>query len=184
MPEDRYVANVVVVASSKILPILAIPTLELAEQSRMSPELNFVSGFQTSVERSFLATLLPRSFITIIPARDFLEGHRLYGGELWKQVKRGLANRNVQILAPPGMKGHRITRENAEIRNAYLLEIADVLLVLSAPPDSKTHALALKALGQGLSVFTFEHAQHQALFAAGAQVATIDAIVATIGSEK
>ena len=134
-------------------------------------------GFQTSLETEALEILLRgQQSVTICLAREFGERNRLYSGRLWAEVKRGIAEGRVRIQPPPGVKGTRITRENAEIRNAYLLEISDRLLVLSANEGSRTAAMAHEALRRGKPVFMMDHPSNAHLLDAGAAIATIEVL--------
>ncbi|MGI8482989.1 MAG: hypothetical protein ACR2OU_01845 [Thermomicrobiales bacterium] len=169
-------------ASMKVLPSALLPAYDLAIAMRDSGRI-FVGGFHTKLERECLEILLRGTQpITICPARVFNEGARLYSGKLWQAVKAGIADGRVTIVTPPGVKGDRITRENATIRNAYLLTVADRVLVLYASPGGATDALAREALQRGLPVNVLDHPGNAGLIEAGAIPVTANTMSRTRGS--
>lgn len=168
--------TVAVITSSRVPPSVLLAAYDVSVLLR-SNATNTIGGFHTSLERECLEILLRgQQPITICPAREFGEGHRLYSGKLWESVKRGVAEGRVTIQSPPGVRGTRITRQNAEIRNAYLLEIADRMLVLAASEGSRTAALATEAIGRGMPVFVMDHPVNAHLLDAGARVFSLDAL--------
>jgi hypothetical protein len=163
-------------ASMSVQPSLLLLAYDLTVALR-DTQVATVGGFHSSLERECLEILLRgQQPITICPAREFGRGHRLYSGKLWEAVKRGNDDGRVRIEPPPGVKGTRITRENAEIRNAHLLTICDGVLILAAREGSRTEAMAHEALRRGMPVFVLDHPSHASLIAAGAKIATIEAL--------
>lgn len=170
--------NLLLAASSRAMASTLLPTYDFM-LALNDTVLTVVGGFHTRTERECLEILLRGNHsVLVCPARHFVAGHRLYSGELWAQVKRGIAEGRVSIHPPMGIKGTRITRDNAEIRNAYLLEIADRMLVLSANEGSRTAAMAHTALERGMPVFVMDHPSNAHLLDAGARIATIEALTA------
>lgn len=169
MPSSALKNHLLIASASSVRPSVLIPAYDLAVALR-DAGVATLGGFHTPLERECLEILLRgRQTVTICPAREFGEGHRLYSGPLWEAVKRGMDEGRVRIQPPPGIRGPRITRENAEIRNAYLLEIADRVLILAAAEGSRTDALAREALRRGMVVEVLDHPMNAHLVEAGAR---------------
>lgn len=173
--------RVLLAASSSVRPSTLIPAYNLVVVLRETGAA-MIGGFHTLLERECLEILLRgRQTITICPAREFGDGHRLYPGKLWAEVQRGISEGRVGIQSPPGVRGTRITRENAEKRNTYLLEIADRVLILAATEGSRTDAMARDALRRAMPVFVMDHPMNTHLLDAGAHIATVQALAGEAG---
>ncbi len=176
MAQRNSRGSIALLASHRIMPSALIPAYRLCLILR-DAGLRTIGGFHTQMERECLEILLRgQDSILICPARAFNDGHRLYSGELWSEVQRGIKDGRVRIQPPPAVRGTRITRKNAEIRNAYLLEIAERMLVLSTIEGSRTTAMAYEALRRGMPVFVMDHPSNAHLLEAGARIATIEAL--------
>lgn len=160
-------------ASARVLPSVLLPVYDqmvsLRNRGRGVP---VVGGFHTSLERECLEILLRGTApITIVPARAFEPGtDRLYAGKLWAEVKRGIADGRVTIVPPPGVTGSRITRANAAIRNAFLLDRASEVLLLYATPGGETERMVRAALARGLPVSVLDHPANERWVELGASV--------------
>jgi len=160
-----------VIASVKVLPSVLLPAYDLAVAIR-DAGMAAAGGFHTSLERECLEILLRGTApITIVPARAFdPETDRLYSGKLWAEVRRGVVDGRVTIVPPPGVAGTRITRANAAIRNAFLLDGASEVVLLYAKPRGETERLVQAALERGLPVSVLDHPANARWLDLGAKV--------------
>jgi hypothetical protein len=154
-----------------VLPSVLLPAYDLivALRERTTP---VIGGFHTSLERECLEILLRgTATITVCPARTFdPETDRLYSGKLWADVKRGLVDGRVTIVPPPGVSGARITRANAAIRNAFLLDEASEVVLLYATRGGETERMAREALERGLPLSVLDHPANARWLDLGAKV--------------
>ena len=139
-----------------------LKTYHLAQALR-SADVVLVGGFQSPMEREFLALLLRGSVrVVLCPARG-LGNMRI--PRAWRD---SLAQGRLLLLSffDDGLR--RPTSATAAKRNPCVAALADRLLVAHAEPGGKTERLCRAALAQGKPVFTLDSADNAHLVELGA----------------
>ena len=122
-----------------------------------------IAGFQSSLERIWLALLLrARQPVVICPARA-IETMRVPVG--WRAALDG---GSLMVVSPFSGGHRRATAESAVVRNEFVAGLADKILVPHAALGSKTEALCIRAAAQGKRLLTFASPNNANLIALGA----------------
>ncbi len=138
-----------------------------AAQRLRDAGVTVIGGFHSPMEKECLALLLRgRQPIIICPARG-LEKMRLPG-----EWKKPLDERRLLLLSPFEEKDRRVTARLAIKRNEFVAALADALLVAHAEAGGKTERFCHQALEWQKPLFVLASKEHEALLAAGAQVAS------------
>jgi predicted Rossmann fold nucleotide-binding protein DprA/Smf involved in DNA uptake len=134
-----------------------------------------IGGFHSPMEHECLEILSRGSQpIAICPARG-LQSMRVPSS--WRAL---LDRQRLLVISPFAGKTRRSTSEFAHHRNAFVADLADVLLVLHASPGGKVEELCLRLLDRGKSVFILEGSRHDALLDRGARAEKYRAIVGKV----
>ena len=144
-------------------------TYDLAVALREYPA-TFIGGFQSSMEREFLAFLLRGSArVVVCPARGI---GRMRLPAAWKPP---LEAGRMLVLSIFDDRVRRPTGKSAAKRNALVVDLATSLLVPHAEPYGKVEGLCEAALAAGKPVFTLPSQRHR-LGELGATEAGLDAL--------
>jgi len=156
-------------ASSTVLPELIFPVYEVAFQLSHANVLA-VGGFQSSLEKDILELLIVHGSepVTICPARSVSSVKTLYKGKLWQAVKQGMAEGRVTLESPFPDSVRRATKQTAIIRNTWMVERADAVLILHATPGGETERMAKLTVELGKPLATLDHPANQHLIDLGA----------------
>ena len=141
---------------------LLLATHDLAQRWRQGGPL-ILSGFHTLIEQEALAVLLrgPRPII-LAPARE-VAAYRVQ-----RSWRAALDAGRLLLLSPFPDNARRISAATAAVRNRVVAALADEVLIVHAPPGSRTEALAREIVAWGQPVRTLEHAANANLLALGA----------------
>jgi predicted Rossmann fold nucleotide-binding protein DprA/Smf involved in DNA uptake len=100
-----------------------------ARSIRENPALTIISGFHTVIEKDILDILLRGTCqLVIVPARS-VEGIRVPAA--WKAA---IAAGRLRLESPFSPAHRRINRANALLRNQYVAEQADRIVIIHATP--------------------------------------------------
>ena len=139
-----------------------LKTYDLARALR-SAEVTLVGGFQSAMEKEFLALWLRGpSPVVVCPARG-LGAMRIPKG--WKKP---LAAGRLLLLSFFDDAIRRPTAAIANQRNAYVAALADELFIAHAERGGKTETLCEDGLAQGKPVFTLDSPDNAHLMQLGA----------------
>jgi predicted Rossmann fold nucleotide-binding protein DprA/Smf involved in DNA uptake len=135
---------------------------DLAQAWRHSDTV-IISGFHSPVEQeAFIVLLRGPGRLVWVPARS-------RPTRLPPDVRAALDAGRLTIVSPFDDKVKRATRETAAIRNRFVCEQADAVLIAYAYPGSGTEALAQERLAAGARVYTIDHAANRPLLDGGAR---------------
>ena len=140
---------------------IILKTYDLARALRET-DVTIVGGFQSPMEKEFLALLLRGSAsVVVCPARG-IGNMRIPKG--WKKP---LDEGRLLLLSFFDDTIRRPTAAIAARRNAYVATLADCLLVAHAEKGGKIETLCKEALTQGKPVFTLDSPDNARLFECG-----------------
>jgi predicted Rossmann fold nucleotide-binding protein DprA/Smf involved in DNA uptake len=142
---------------------IILQSYDLMQRLRRS-DLAVVGGFQSPMEREWLAVLLRGPGpVVLCPARG-IEGMRLPSG-YWPPLREG----RLLILScfPDGPD--RPTVETALARNRFVAALANDVLVAHASPGGKTEGLCRELLEVGVPLYTLEDRANENLLRMGAR---------------
>jgi predicted Rossmann fold nucleotide-binding protein DprA/Smf involved in DNA uptake len=133
---------------------------DLAKKWRLRGPL-VISGFHAPAENEALAVLLhgPHAAVLVL-ARGLYRRPP-------EALRSALEDGRLLILAPYKATLGRASASTAAARNRMVAALADDVLIAHAEPDSRTEALALKALSWGKQVYTLDHPANAHLLAQG-----------------
>jgi predicted Rossmann fold nucleotide-binding protein DprA/Smf involved in DNA uptake len=144
---------------------LVVRTYELVRDLR-DAGVTLVAGFHSPMEQECLRLVLRGgSPVIVCPARS-VQDMRLHPE--WKPL---LQVGRLLLISPFPASVRRVTRETAQIRNAFVARLADVLFVAHANPGGSTELLCCEALDHGKPILTFGAAENEPLIKLGAQPA-------------
>jgi len=151
-------------------PDLAMKASTLLSDSGAS-EGAFISGWHSPLEKEALHVLLTQ------PAKIvFCTAKSLTSISPSPEIKDLIARGGALLLTHCGPKAKRISRDASLRRNELVLGLSRTLLVLSAPEDSSSFKLAVRALGTGRRVFVIEHPMNRDLLNSGALPASVETL--------
>lgn len=123
-----------------------------------------VSGFHAPMDRECFDILLRgKGPIVWCPARS-IEKLRLT-----RARRMAVEAGRLLVLSPFPAGQRRITPEMAEVRNRFVVSLAERVFVAFADPGGKTEALCRKLVAAGKPLLTFDSRHNQNLLALGAQ---------------
>lgn len=157
-----------IIASKSTVPSVLLSAFDLTSQARILGT-QFIGGFQTILEQDCLEILLRGTQpVTICPARSVESVCTLYKGPLWTAVRKGMEEGRVTLESPFPDTVHRATKQTAIVRNTWLVERADAVLILHATPGGETERVARLAIESGKPLATLDHPANQHLIDLGA----------------
>ncbi|GIK17702.1 MAG: hypothetical protein BroJett003_26660 [Planctomycetota bacterium] len=140
---------------------IIVKTLDLALALRNSAA-TVIGGFQSSMERECLETLLRGKHPVIVcPARG-IEGMRQPAA--WKSA---IAENSLLIASPFRAKQRRATAELAEERNRFVADLADEVIIAHASPGGKLERLCNDIIACGKPIRTLDDPANTHLLALG-----------------
>jgi len=144
---------------------LVVRTYELVRALR-DADVTLVAGFHSPMEQECLRLVLRGGSPGIVcPARSVQDMR------LQPEWKPPLQVGRLLLISPFPASVRRVTRETAQVRNAFVARLADVLFVAYANPGGSTEHLCRDALEHGKRVLTFSAAENEHLIKPGAQPA-------------
>jgi predicted Rossmann fold nucleotide-binding protein DprA/Smf involved in DNA uptake len=160
-----------IISARKVDSDLALKSAQLLEELRSLRDVCYVGGWHSPLEEEALRVLLAQEASIIFCVSKGLDRF-IPSVDVASRVNQGQA----LLLTHCSPKAKRITRDASMRRNHLVVELAKVLLILSAPEGSASLNLARSALRQGKTVHTLEHRLNKNLLIAGAVPATLDRI--------
>jgi predicted Rossmann fold nucleotide-binding protein DprA/Smf involved in DNA uptake len=161
-PELLRLRFVAILESRQIPAELVLPTFDLCRALR-DAAVPMCGGFQGAIQGFCFDLLLRgRQPLLLLPARS-MDGFRVRAR--WKEAIE-VGRLAIASRLPPRWK--RTSSRSADVRNETLLELADSLFVVHAPPGSRTFDLAVRAIDVGRSTYCFDHAANRELLVIGA----------------
>ncbi len=140
---------------------IIVQTLDLALALR-DCAATIIGGFQSSMEKECLETLLcAKHPVIVCPARS-IEGMRMPAA--WKQA---IADGTLLVTSPFEAKHHRITKELAEQRNRFVVSLADEIIVAHASPGGKLERLCQEMPATGKPCWTLDDPANSHLISFG-----------------
>jgi predicted Rossmann fold nucleotide-binding protein DprA/Smf involved in DNA uptake len=161
-PELLRLRFVAILESRHVPAELVLPTFDLCRALR-DAAVPVCGGFQGAIQAFCFHLLLRGSQpLLFLPARS-TDGFRVRAP--WRPA---LESGRLAIASrlPPRWK--RTSSRSADVRNETLLELADRLFVVHAPPGSRTFDLAVRAIDVGRPTYCFDHAANRELLVIGA----------------
>lgn len=160
--------QLLVAASQSCPPTIVFAVLDIAGALRTVLS-HLIGGFQTPLEQDCLDILFKGTQpITICPARSVASVRTLYKGKLWQAVKQGMAEGRVTLESPFPDCVTRATKQTAIVRNTWMVERADAVLILHATPGGETERMATLAVELGKPLATLDHPANRHLIDLGA----------------
>ena len=136
---------------------------DLAQRRRRGDTV-IISGFHSPVEQeAFIVLLRGPGRLVWVPARGRPK-------RLSPDVRAALEAGRLTIDSPFDERVRRPTRETAAIRNRYVCEQADAVLIAHARPGGRTEALAQELIAAGKPLYTLDHPANANLLEMGALV--------------
>jgi predicted Rossmann fold nucleotide-binding protein DprA/Smf involved in DNA uptake len=158
-----------IISARKIDPDLALKTSELLRQLARLENLSFIGGWHSPLEEEALNILLaqPVRIIFCLPKdlRRFVPP---------PEIRKPISEGQLLLLTHCSPKAKRISRDASLRRNLLIAALSQGLLVLAAPPGSRSLKLAQKAISLGRPVFTPQHWMNEGLLSSGALPATTE----------
>ncbi len=160
---DRW--KVGLLCSVKCPGAIVVETYDLCQRLR-AEGVTVVSGFHAPMEKECMRILLcsPHPHVWCL-ARGLMQ--RL--PDTLVDCQRAVEEGRLLLVSPFDASVKRITREQARVRNALVAELAEVVVIPYAAPDSSMERLSRRLLAGGKAVFTVAAAANAALLDAGAR---------------
>jgi predicted Rossmann fold nucleotide-binding protein DprA/Smf involved in DNA uptake len=158
-----------IISARQADPALELKASQLLKQLASLKDVAFVSGWHSPLEEEALRILLAHEAIIVLCVAKSLDRFTPSMG-----VESRVTDGKTLILTHCSTKAKRITRNASLRRNELIVELAKILLVLSAPEGSASLNLAKSVLRRGKVVVTPEHPMNKELLASGALPATLD----------
>ena len=150
---------------------LAATSFLLIEQLAASKNIGFISGWHSQLEQECLRIVLTKQASLVFCTSKALDRFKPSA-----ELKDLVAQNKALLLSHCTPNAKRISRGASIRRNELVIELAAVLLVLSAPEGSESLNLARAALDAGKPVFTIDHHMNRKLLDCSASVASFDSI--------
>lgn len=154
---------------------LAATSLLLIQQLAASKNIGFISGWHSQLEQECLRIVLTKQASLVFCTSKALDRFKPSA-----ELKDLVAQNKALLLSHCTPNAKRISRGASIRRNELVIELAAVLLVLSAPEGSESLNLARAALDAGKPVFTIDHHMNRKLLDCSASVASFDSISAAL----
>jgi predicted Rossmann fold nucleotide-binding protein DprA/Smf involved in DNA uptake len=158
-----------IISARQVDSELAAKNSQLLKQLVSLKDVAFVSGWHSPLEEEALRILLAHEAIIVLCVAKSLDRFTPSMG-----VESRVTDGKALILTHCSTKAKRITRNASLRRNELIVELAKILLVLSAPEGSASLNLAKSVLRRGKLVVTPDHPMNKELLASGALPATLD----------
>jgi predicted Rossmann fold nucleotide-binding protein DprA/Smf involved in DNA uptake len=158
-----------IISARQTDPDLALKSSQLLTQLASLEDVAFVSGWHSPLEEEALRILLEQEATIILCVAKSLDRFIPSMG-----VESRVTDGKALVLTHCSTKAKRITRNASLRRNELIVELAKILLVLSAPEGSASLNLARAVLRRGKLVVTPDHPMNKELLASGALPATLD----------
>jgi DNA processing protein len=158
-----------IISARQIDSDLASKTSQLLKQLASLKDVAFVSGWHSPLEEEAFRILLAQEATIVLCVAKSLDRFIPSMG-----VESRVTDGKALLLTHCTPKAKRITRNASLRRNELIVELAKILLVLSAPEGSASLSLAKSALRRGKVVVTPKHPMNKELLASGALPATLD----------
>ena len=149
--------------SSKCPGNAILKTYDLALNFRDTGRV-VIGGFHSSMEKEFLDILLKGTQPVIIAV-----GRSLEGMQMPAQWRQPVDSGQLLLLSSFPKTQRRLTAKTASLRNLFTAAVADKVIILHAPPGSKTENLCLEILAWKKSVFTLDVPENRHLIDLGAR---------------
>jgi predicted Rossmann fold nucleotide-binding protein DprA/Smf involved in DNA uptake len=157
---------------------LILKLFDLAKELR-DKEVGVISGFHAPMDKECLDILLRgKGPIVWCPARS------IESMKLSRDRKKAIEQGRLLILSPFLAKQRRMSAARSEIRNRFVISLADRVFVAYAEPSRKTEALCREVVASGKPLFTFESKHNADLLALGAKAASTDEIAVVSGRAR
>ena len=150
---------------------LAASSLQLIRQLAASRNISFISGWHSLLEQECLRIVLAEQAALVFCTSKALDRFKPSG-----KLKELVDQNKALLLTHCTPNAKRMSRGASIRRNELVIELAAVLLVLSAPEGSASLNLARAALNAGKPVFTIDHHMNRKLLDCGASLASSDSI--------
>jgi len=159
-----------VVSARRNEPNLGMKASMLLSESG-SLECAFIGGWHSPLEKEALHVLLTKPAKIVVCAA---KGLTSFSPSL--EIKELVARGRALLLTHCSPRAKRISRKASLRCNELVIGLSRALLVLSAPQDSASFKLAVRALGFGRGVFAIEHPVNRDLLTLGALPASVEAM--------
>ena len=122
-------------ASRKVNPTSVIPTINWANKASHDPNVAIISGFQSTLEREVLDIALKGTCGII-----YVLNRSLYR-QIPPNLRPAFNSNRLLFISLTSEKTTRPSAINANIRNHYITDIADLLVFASVDEASSLHQL-------------------------------------------
>jgi len=157
-----------IVSARQIDPELALRTADLLRRLASLEKLTFISGWHSPLEEEVLRILLVEPvriiFCLAKALRRFVPS---------PEIKAQMGEGQLLLLTHCSPRAKRISRDASLRRNLLVATMSKGLLVLAAPPGSRSLRLAQNAIDVGCPVFTLQNRINDRLLSSGALPATV-----------
>ena len=150
---------------------VATISLQLLKQLTASKTIGFISGWHSPLEQECLRVVLTEEASLVFCTSKALDRFKPSA-----ELKERVVQNKALLLTHCTPNAKRISRGASIRRNELVIELASVLLVLSAPEGSESLNLARAALDAGKPVFTLDHHMNRKLLGCSASIASFDSI--------
>ncbi len=142
---------------------LILRLFDLAKELR-DRKVGVISGFHAPMEKECLDILLRgKGLVVWCPARS-IEKLRLKS-----DYRKAVEEKRLLILSPFPTGQGRISAARAQVRNRFVVSLAERVFVAYAVPAGKTEALCREVIASGKPLFTFDSRHNQNLLSLGAR---------------
>lgn len=124
-------------ASRKVVPSSVIPTINWTNKVSHDPNVAIVSGFQSTLEREVLDIVLKGTCGII-----YVLNRSLYR-QIPLNLRSAFDSNRILFISLTSEKTTRPSAANANIRNRYITDIADTLVLASVHELSSLYQLTL-----------------------------------------
>jgi DNA processing protein len=164
-----------IIAARQFDADLTWKSVQLLQQLGSLENLAFISGWHSPLEKEAFRVVISLPASLVICVAKSLQ--RFTPSE---KIKIRLNEGRSLLLTHCSPKAKRISREASLRRNQLVIGLAKALLVLSAPDESSSLALAREAVRAGTPVFTPEHPFNRSLLELKTSPATLENVRSAI----
>ena len=154
---------------------LAAISLQIMQQLAASKNISFISGWHSQLEQECLRIVLAEQAALVFCTAKALDRFKPSA-----KLKELVDQNKALLLTHCTPNAKRMSRGASIRRNELVIELAAVLMVLSAPEGSASLNLARAALNARKPVFTIDHHMNRKLLDCGASVASSDSIATAL----
>jgi predicted Rossmann fold nucleotide-binding protein DprA/Smf involved in DNA uptake len=156
-----YTRKIGLLCSRRCPGTIIVQTLDLALALRDSAA-TVVGGFQSSMEKECLDTLLRGKHPVIVCPARCIDGMRL--PVTWKSA---IAENRMLVASSFGPKCRRATAQLADLRNRFVADLADEIVIAHASPGGQLERLCQNLTGNGKPIWTLDDPANVHLVALG-----------------